>query len=166
VDPDKAGRRHAQREHRPQRSREASDNLNHNVFASFPAPAKFAADPRRRRCRSSSLRALHLDPDLRSTAIRHKAGTVPNNTEKLNGSQPLQGSPTHITPCRKLIAAAAGAVTAGMLFSPTASAGPSVCEIDRSTSKCIVPHEPPPGQYYRSCDWQLFDSGEDGRPLM
>ena len=48
----------------------------------------------------AALRALHLDPDCRSTAIRHMAGTRPNN-ETTNGSPPLQGSPTQIrnTPC-------------------------------------------------------------------
>src|SRR4051812_353277 len=58
----------------------AADDLNHNLFRLVLA---------NRVCGGSSsasrpfvlaaLRALHLDPDCRSTAIRHMAGTRSNN---------------------------------------------------------------------------------------
>ena len=79
VDPDKAGRRHAQRGH-PSVQREAADDLNHNVFTSSLLATVFGG------CLSASrsfvlaaLRALHLDSRQRSTATRHMARNEPNN---------------------------------------------------------------------------------------
>ena len=81
VDPDKAGRRHAQHVSRTTFShgRQRHD-LNLNAFASSLANRVCGgSSPASRSFVLAALRALHLDPDLRSTAIRHMAGTRPNN---------------------------------------------------------------------------------------
>src|SRR4051812_40410534 len=63
-------------------SREAADDLNHNVFASFPQPIKYAADPRpaSRSFVLAALRALHLDPDC-GPPPHTRTGTRPTNTK-------------------------------------------------------------------------------------
>src|SRR5271157_6613625 len=70
VDPDKAGRRHATlTPFGPRALAEASHDLNRAVFASLRAdPVCGGSSSASRSFVLAALRALHLDPDLRSTA--------------------------------------------------------------------------------------------------
>src|SRR6478609_11945257 len=66
----------------------AADDLNHNLFRLVLANRVCGGSSSASRSFVlAALRALHLDPDCRSTAIRHLAGTTPNN-ETTNGSPP------------------------------------------------------------------------------
>ena len=61
-------------------SRRAADDLNHNLFRLVLANRVCGGSSSASRSFViAALRALHLDPDCRSTAIRHMAGTRPNN---------------------------------------------------------------------------------------
>ena len=68
--PDKAGRQHATLAlFGPEQLAEASHDLNRNIFASLRAdPVCGASSSASRSFVLAALRALHLDPDLRSTA--------------------------------------------------------------------------------------------------
>src|ERR1700758_5583666 len=65
----------------PRLSREAANDLIHNVFRLVPGPKEYAADPRWPRGRSSSLRCgrLHLDPSCGPPTPGQGTGTRPNN---------------------------------------------------------------------------------------
>jgi hypothetical protein len=64
VDPDKAGRRHAPRDH-PAPSQEAADDLNHSIFrlAHSTDGVCGGSSPASRSFVLATLRALHLDPN-------------------------------------------------------------------------------------------------------
>ena len=81
VHPDKAGRRHSATLSRTTFSHgRAADDLNHNLFRLVLANRVCGGSSSASRSFVlAALRALHLDPDCRSTATRHMAGTRPNN---------------------------------------------------------------------------------------
>src|SRR5258705_5208647 len=75
-------------------SREATDDLNHNVFASSP-PNEHAAYPRQasRSFVLAALRALHLDPDCGGPPPKH--GTKRGQTTKQPTDPTFYGGPQH-----------------------------------------------------------------------
>ena len=96
MDPDKAGRRHATLAlFGPSTLAEASHDLNRNIFASLRAdPVCGGSLPASRSFVLAALRALHLDPALRSTALNTERGSEikqRRNSQRIH----LYGGPQH-----------------------------------------------------------------------
>jgi hypothetical protein len=78
------------------RSGETTDDLTHNVFALVPGPAKFTADPRRPRGRSSSLRSGRSTST--ATAVHRPRHGGRNQAQYRNNQRipPFTGGPQRV----------------------------------------------------------------------